>query len=53
MGIWIWPLMIEVVCYLCSLWHLLAITDLLRTPKSDLWKTEGFEERNTVELRKG
>lgn len=39
--------------FLCSPSHPLAISDLLSKPKCDSWKTEGFEERNTVGLRKG
>lgn len=42
-----------VVFYLCSPSHPFAIIDLLRKPKCGSWKTEGFEERNTVGLRKG
>lgn len=45
--------MIEVVCYLCSLLHLLAITDFGGWLPKWLMEDGGFEERNILGLRRG
>lgn len=45
--------MVEVVCYLCSLLHPLAITDCFLENHHLAHGKQGFEERNTVGLKKG